>query len=331
MEKHKKAIFEILSQLIEPKLKWTIGVLNLIKRLEINDQVLELEIQLITDDIELINQFREQVFQVLIEFQFSEINLNISKANIAKQGLKKVSKIIMVSSGKGGVGKSSISVNLAAMLKSRGHTVGLLDADIYGPSVPILMGITEKPQVLDDEVLAPIMAHGIATISIGNLVPPGQAISWRGQLVSGTIIQFIRKVNWGVLDYLIIDMPPGTGDIQLTIARELKITGVIIVSMPQEVVIGDVQRSISLYREKKVNLIGVIQNMVSYACEKCGHQQQIFPGSLNKIPDVPGLGSLILDTDFCEAGNIGVPFVLSRSSGKIFDSFQRMAEKLELL
>lgn len=331
MEAHKKAVYEVLSPLIEPKLKWSIGALNLVKRLEINDQVLDLEIQLITDDVELINQFREQVFQVLIEFQFSEINLIISKANIAQQGLEKVSKIIMVSSGKGGVGKSSISVNLAAMLKSRGHSVGLLDADIYGPSIPILMGITEKPQVLDDEVLAPIMAHGIATISIGNLVPPGKPISWRGQLVSGTVIQFIRKVNWGVLDYLIIDMPPGTGDIQLTIAHELKITGVVIVSMPQEVVIGDVQRSISLYRDKKVNIIGVIQNMVSYTCEKCGHQQQIFPGSLNKISEVPDLGSLILDTDFCEAGNIGVPFVLSGSSSELIDSFQQIAEKLELL
>ena len=331
MEKPKKVIHKILSQLIEPKLKWTIGALNLIKRVEIKDQVLELEIQLITDDADLTNQFREQVFQVLIEFQFSEINLIISKANVAKQGLKKVKKIIMVSSGKGGVGKSSISVNLAAMLKSRNHSVGILDADIYGPSVPILLGITEKPQVLDDEVLAPVMAHGIATISIGNLVPPGQAISWRGQLVSGTIIQFIRKVNWGDLDYLIIDMPPGTGDIQLTIAHELKITGVIIVSMPQEVVIGDVQRSISLYRDKAVNIIGVIQNMVSYACEKCGHQQQIFPGSAKNIPDVPSLGELILDTDFCDAGNVGTPFVLSNQSGEIFNAFQSIAEKLEKL
>lgn len=331
MNEQEKLVYEALSQLIEPKLKWTIDSLNLIKHLEIKGDVLELEIQLITDTPDLIEQFRESVFKTLIKFNFSEINLKISKVNVAQQGFSDIKKVIMVSSGKGGVGKSSISVNLAAMLRSRGHNVGILDADIYGPSVPILLGIKDKPQVLDDEVLAPVMAHGMSTISIGSMVPEGQAISWRGQLVSGTIIQFIRKVNWGKLDYLIIDMPPGTGDIQLTIAHELKITGVIIVSMPQEVVIGDVHRSISMYRDKEVNIVGVIQNMVSYACEKCGHQQQIFPGTRKEISGIPNLGELILDTAFCDAGNKGVPYILEKKEGPIFDSIQEIAIKLESL
>lgn len=322
-------ITDTLSQLIEPKLKWKIGELNLIKDIKIEDNKLTIRIQLITDDQNHKNEFREQVFQSLIQYGFDEINLTLEKVNTAHQGLESVKNIILVSSGKGGVGKSTISVNLAATLKKKGLKVGLMDADIYGPSIPIMMGIKKKPQVLDNEVLAPVDAFGIDTISIGNLVPPDKAVSWRSQLVSGTILQFIRKVNWGILDYLIIDMPPGTGDIQLTIAHELKVDGVIIVSMPQEIVIGDVSRSIAQYKDKEIPILGIIQNMTSYTCNKCGHVQNIFPGTGEQIKNIENIATLILEPELCRHGNAGTPYVLQAESGPVVEEFNKIAEYLE--
>lgn len=327
--KNIQEITDTLSNLIEPKLKWKIGELNLIKDVHIDNNILSIRIQLITDDLMQKNEFREQVFQSLIQYKFDEINLTLEKVNTAHQGLDSVKNIILVSSGKGGVGKSTISVNLAATLKKKGLKVGLMDADIYGPSIPIMMGIKEKPQVLDNEVLAPIDAFGIKTISVGNLVPADKAVSWRAQLVSGTILQFIRKVNWGILDYLIIDMPPGTGDIQLTIAHELKVDGVVIVSMPQEIVIGDVSRSISQYIEKEIPILGIIQNMTSYTCSQCGHVQNIFPGTGEEIQNIPNIATLVLEPNLCRQGNLGFPYVLKNESGIIIEEFEKIADYLE--
>lgn len=324
-----QAITHTLSNLIEPKLKWKIGELNLIKDVHIKGHELFITIQLVTDDPTQKNEFRENVFQSLIGFGFEEIDLTLEKVNTAHQGLDSVKHIILVSSGKGGVGKSTISVNLATTLKKNGFQVGLMDADVYGPSIPIMMGISERPQVLDNEVLAPIDAFGIKTISVGNLVPKDKAVSWRAQLVSGTILQFIRKVNWGHLDYLIIDMPPGTGDIQLTIAHELKVDGVVIVSMPQEIVIGDVSRSIAQYKEKEIPILGIIQNMTSYTCTECGHVQNIFPGTGEEIEDIKNIATLVLEPELCRQGNIGVPYVLKKESGPIVEEFGKVVTHLK--
>ena len=315
--------------LIEPRLKWKIGDLNLIQKVKIEDNILRLDINLVSDDYEAKQNFREQVFESLIQFGFSEIKLTIGRVNVATTGLSGVKHIIMVGSGKGGVGKSTISVNLAASLKKAGYKTGLMDADIYGPSVPILMGINEKPEVIADEMLNPIDAHGVKTISIGSLIPVEKAVAWRGQLVSGTILQFIRKVNWGELDFLIIDMPPGTGDIQLTMAKELKVDGVLVISMPQEVVMGDVLRSLDLYRQKSIPVMGVVQNMTSFACEKCGHIQQVFPKVKDRLEEIPQAGELILDPDLCDAGNKGVPYVLQNENTEVVKRFDAITGFIE--
>lgn len=220
-------------------------------------------------------------------------------------------------------------MNLAVTLQQRGFRVGLIDADIYGPSVPVLTGTeARKPKVLNDEVLEPVLQHGIKILSIGNLIPRQQAIAWRGIMVSGTLLQFIRKTEWGKLDFLIVDMPPGTGDVHITIASELKATGAVIVSMPQEVVIGDVIRSIEYLQEKKTPIVGIVSNMTSYCCEKCGHQQVIFTGRSLADYNIRELAAIPLDREFCTSGNDGLPYVLTHSESHIRKEFEQLADHL---
>ena len=322
-----------VKDLIEPKLKWTVGDLNLVRNVVIDEETntLRLTINLITGDEAEKALFRKQAEACLAPLGFKRITLNLEKIDVARHGIANVGKIIVVSSGKGGVGKSTVAVNIAASLAKKGYRTGLMDADIYGPSAPFLLGTDERPQVLDDEVLNPVTAHGISSISIGLLVPRETALSWRGQLVSGTILQFIRKVNWGRLDYLIIDMPPGTGDIQLTLAHELKVTGVVVVTIPQNVVIGDVLRSITLYKEKETPIIGVVENMVSYCCEECGHVQSIFSGAKDAYGGADIITSLPLDRDLWESSDKGVPYVLTKSGTPITRAFDAIVKKLEAL
>ena len=330
MSDREDQIRKIIGALIEPQLKWKIDDLQLLRYVKIQGDVLRLTIELITDDLTQKDQFRKEVTTSLASFGFSEIDLTLRKAHKACQGIEGIRKIFMVGSGKGGVGKSSIAVNIAVTLQQRGYTVGLLDADIYGPSVPILTKSTNvKPRILSDEVLEPILVHNIKVLSVGNLIEEGAAVSWRGQLVSGTILQFLRKTDWGFLDFLIIDMPPGTGDIQITLASELKVTGAVIVSMPQNVVIGDVKRSISYLQEKQIPLVGIVNNMTSFCCENCGQEQTIFTGSSLELDGVEVIASIPLDKDFCSSGNNGMPYMRDHKNSRVWMEFNLIADRLE--
>lgn len=332
MDEKEKRVREIIGALQEPKLKWKIGDLQLLRYVKIEENVLWLTIELIADDLKLHEQFKVEVENALESLDFAKIKLTLRKANTAGEGIAGVRKIFMVGSGKGGVGKSSIAVNIAVTLSKRGYRVGLLDADIYGPSIPLLLNLAgEKPRVLANDVLEPISTYNIKTLSMGNLVPSEASVSWRGQLVSGTILQFVRKTDWGFLDFLIIDMPPGTGDVQLTIASELKIDGAMMVSMDQELVIDDVVRSIAQLDEKEIPLIGVINNMTSFCCEKCGHEQTLFTSLENRLENVNVMANLPMDKDFCLAGNSGKPYMLNQHSGRIFREFSKIADTLEEL
>ncbi len=332
MDEKEKKVREIIGVLQEPKLKWKIEDLQLLRYVKVEENVLWLTIELIANDLKLHEQFKVEVEDALEPFNFTKINLTLRKANTAGEGIEGVRKVFMVGSGKGGVGKSSIAVNIAITLSKRGYRVGLLDADIYGPSIPLLLNLAgQKPRVLDNDVLEPIFIHNIKTLSIGNLVPSEAAVSWRGQLVSGTILQFIRKTDWGFLDFLIIDMPPGTGDVQLTLASELKVDGAMMVSMEQELVIEDVVRSIAQLDEKNIPLLGIINNMTSFCCEKCGHEQTLFTSLENRLENVNVIANLPMDKDFCLAGNSGKPYMLNQHSGRLFREFSKIADTLEEL
>lgn len=260
-------------------------------------------------------------------------NLKRAKKPAAPEGRQKIAgvqNIIAVGSGKGGVGKSTVSSNLAVALARQGRRVGILDADIYGPSQPRMMGADARPKTDKDEHIIPLMAHGVAMMSIGLLVEPDQALAWRGPMLMGALQQLLREVAWGELDVLIIDLPPGTGDVQLTLGQKTEVTGTIIVSTPQDVALLDARRAITMFKKLETPILGLIENMSSYVCPDCGHEAHIFGhGGVRdeaKKLGVPFLGELPLDLDVRLGGDGGTP--VAAGEGPLADAYARIAKGL---
>ncbi len=216
--------------------------------------------------------------------------------------------IIAVGSGKGGVGKSTMSASIAVGLHRAGAKVGLMDADVYGPSIPHLFGVSGRPQIVEDKI-QPIDARGIALMSMGFMVPPGEAVVWRGPMLHGAITQFLRDTRWGELDYLIIDMPPGTGDIALTLSQLLPLTGAVVVCTPQDVALLDAVKAIAMFRKVNINVLGMIENMSGFLCPDCGKRYDIFGrgGASQKATElnVPLLGDVPINMQIRELGDAG--------------------------
>lgn len=324
-----ESIKKLFDNIIEPKLKWNINSLGLLKELKIEDDKLIVKINLVTEDENQKKQFQEDVLSHLKQLFNGEIELKIGIAGVATSGIKGIKRIIMVASGKGGVGKSTVSVNLAATLKKQGFKVGLMDADIYGPSIPIMLGCeNKKPSVLQNEYLEPIDVHGMKFISLGSLVEKSKAVSWRGQMASGTILQFIQNTAWEDLDFLVIDMPPGTGDIHLTLASKIKPDGVVIVATPQEVVLEDVRRSIDLFEKEHFPIIGIVENMSYFICESCGHENHHFHKSKNFFENTNILARLPLDKELSKYSDEGKPYMLQNIQSKISKEYDALAHEV---
>lgn len=260
-------------------------------------------------------------------------NLKRAKKPAAPEGRQKiagVNNIIAVGSGKGGVGKSTVSSNLAVALAKQGRRVGLLDADIYGPSQPRMMGAHDKPKTDDENHIIPLLSHGVAMMSIGLLVEPDQALAWRGPMLMGALQQLLREVAWGDLDVLIIDLPPGTGDVQLTLGQKTDVTGTIIVSTPQDVALLDARRAITMFKKLETPILGLVENMSAYICPECGHEAHIFGhGGVRdeaKKLGVPFLGELPLDLDVRLGGDGGIP--VAAGQGPLADAYARLAKGL---
>ncbi len=247
-----------------------------------------------------------------------------------RQPVPGVNKIIAIGSGKGGVGKSTVSSNLAVALARQGLRVGLLDADIYGPSLPRMMGANARPKLNDDDKIIPPLVHGVAMMSIGLLVDPDQALAWRGPMLMGALQQLLGDVVWGKLDVLIIDLPPGTGDVQLTLGQKTEVTGTIIVSTPQDVALLDARRAITMFKKLETPILGLVENMSAYICPECGHEAHIFGhGGVRaeaKKLGVPFLGELPLDLDVRLAGDAGTP--VAAGQGPLADAYARLAKAL---
>ncbi len=242
-----------------------------------------------------------------------------------------VKKVIAVASAKGGVGKSSVAVNLALALSDQGHKVGLMDADVYGPSVPTMLGLDEGPEVTEDKKIHPVMSHGLQVISMGLLLPPDQPVIWRGPLVFSAIKQFLKDVQWTDLDFLVVDMPPGTGDAQLTLIQQVPLSGVVMVTTPQEVALADVRRGIRMFSETEVPVLGIVENMSYFVCPDSGKQYDIFGhgggAEVAKQYELPLLAEIPIDPSIREGGDAGKPAVEVEGSAAR-ESFLTLASKV---
>lgn len=246
--------------------------------------------------------------------------------------LANVKNIIAVASGKGGVGKSTTSVNLALALVAEGATVGILDADIYGPSIPTMLGLSGQPISEDGKTMQPKVSFGVQTISIGYLVDPDQPMIWRGPMVTGALQQLLTQTQWQDVDYLIIDLPPGTGDIQLTLAQQIPVSGAVIVTTPQDIALIDAQRGLAMFEKVNVPILGLVENMSIHICSNCGHEEAIFGqggglamASKNKV-DL--LGSLPLDIHIREFADSGRPTVVADPDGRPAQIYKAIARKM---
>lgn len=248
--------------------------------------------------------------------------------------MKEIKHIIAVASGKGGVGKSTVSVNLALALRAQGAAVGLLDADIYGPSQQVMLGIPagQQPKQQGGNYLLPIEAHGIKTMSMGYLVDERTPMVWRGPMAGGALAQLLEQTLWGALDYLVIDMPPGTGDVQLTLSQKASVAGAIIVTTPQDIALLDAQKGIEMFRKVDVPVLGVVENMAVHICSNCGHEEHIFGDAggarIASEYGVALLGSLPLERNIREQSDAGNPIVLAAPDCAAAGVFSAVAAKV---
>jgi len=255
----------------------------------------------------------------------------------APQPLPGVETIIAVGSGKGGVGKTTLAVNLAIALEKMGHKVGLLDADIYGPNVPLMLGVSAQPKVLGDNRIEPLEAHGLKVISVGFLNPGDKPLIWRGPMLHSIIRQFLGSVLWGSLDYLVVDLPPGTGDVALSLIQTVPLTGAIVVSTPSDVSLQDARKAIEMFRQMKVDIVGMVENMSYFVCPHCHQQTDIFSrGGAEKTASQFGvafLGEVQLDPEIRQAGDAGQPAVLAGENTShaksLFEFARRVAARVD--
>lgn len=254
------------------------------------------------------------------------------RAQAGPQKIAGVKSILAVASGKGGVGKSTISANLAVALAASGKSVGLLDADVYGPSQPRMLGVTGRPASPDGKTILPLRNHGVTLMSVGLMVKEDDAIIWRGPMLMGALQQMLGQVQWGNLDVLIVDLPPGTGDVQMTLAQKAEVAGAVVVSTPQDIALLDAKKALVMFDKLNVPVVGMIENMSTYVCPECGNEAHIFGhGGAEeeaKRRGVPFLGRVPLDLDIRRASDGGAPIVVSNPEGPQAAAFRDIADKL---
>jgi len=248
--------------------------------------------------------------------------------------LPNVKNIVAVASGKGGVGKSTTAVNLALALASDGASVGILDADIYGPSLPMMLGIEGRPESQDGQSMNPMRGHGMQANSIGFLIEQDNPMVWRGPMATSALEQLLRQTNWEDLDYLIVDMPPGTGDIQLTLSQRVPVTGAVIVTTPQDIALLDAKKGLKMFEKVGIPILGIVENMGTHICSNCGHEEHIFGAGggdrMAKEYGVEVLGSLPLDIGIREQADSGRPTVVADPDGRIAGIYRSIARKVAI-
>lgn len=320
----KEEILDSLRSVKDPDLGQDIVSLGMVKEVDLQRKKVFIRVELTTPACPLKEKIKGEVRQAASSVEgIDEVEVEMtSRVRPArpfdeKGTLPGIKNVIAVASGKGGVGKSTVCVNLAVALSKAGARVGLMDADIYGPNVPLMMGIPpdEKPGVTPDEKLIPIEKFGLKVISMGLLVPPEAPMVWRGPMLHSAVTQFLKKVEWGELDYLLVDLPPGTGDVQLSLVQSVTVTGAVIVTTPQEVALLDVRKGIAMFQKTNVPILGIVENMSSFICPHCEKETPIFSqGGGRAVAEklgVPFLGEIPIDPRIREGSDSGNPMVLA--------------------
>jgi ATP-binding protein involved in chromosome partitioning len=325
-ESRKQEVINHLKQVIEPNLKSDVVSLGMVRNLRIVDEYVYLRLYIGS---------HQHFLQDRVQLALSGLDW-CKKTYIEPCTIAGVRTTLAISSGKGGVGKSTTSVNLAAALCARGLKVGLLDADVYGPNVPKMMGLGHADiRVIDTpngQKFIPLEAHGIKVMSVGLLAEPDHPLAWRGPVLHKIITQFIQDVEWGELDFLLIDLPPGTGDAQITIVQESPICGVLLVTTPQQVAVADVRRSIHMFRQVGVPVLGIIENMSYLICDRCGEHTPIFgQGGGKQLAEelnAPLIGQIPIDSKVCEGGDLGMPITIRNPEGAVGKVFVEIARAI---
>ncbi len=331
MNLSKEQVIEILKQVQDPELKRDIVALGMVKEIRVEGDRVWIGLEMTTESVAIRDGVTKEVRKKLSDNGAKEATVQISTAQrknaggAAKNGIPGIRHIVAVASGKGGVGKSTVTVNLALALASSGNKVGIMDADIYGPNIPLMLGVNHatRPSVNDEDKMIPIEAFGIKMISMGVLVPPDQPMVWRGPMLHSAVTQFFQKVSWGELDYLLVDLPPGTGDVQLSLVQTVPLAGAVIVTTPQEVALMDVRKGIVMFQKTNVPILGVVENMTGEVFGQGGGEKSAAQYQ------VPFLGFVPLDSHIREGGDLGRPIVVSAPESAAAKAFLKAGMILE--
>lgn len=328
-----------LKTVIETQTQQDLMALNALQSAELKKGVLKLELQLpypckslwpsLEQKIAHALQDLDDVKAIQCAFSTSVVTHDVQKGT---KPMPNVKNIIAVASGKGGVGKSTTTVNLALALQQEGARVGILDADIYGPSIPTMLSITDKPQTVDGKSMQPLQAYGLQAMSIGALIEPDSPMIWRGPIVTQTLQQLLNETNWDNLDYLLIDLPPGTGDVQLTLAQSIPVTGAVIVTTPQEVSLIDARKGLKMFEKVEIPILGIVENMSTHICSNCGHEEAIFGADGGKKMaeqyNVKFLGAMPLEKRIREEADRGMPTVTAEPASELANKYRAIAHQI---
>ena len=330
---------QALKSYVDPYLKQDLVTANAVKGIELDGGKVSLKIELgfpcagyqqtLIGRINSALQDLDGLAEVNVAISSKVVSHSVQRGTTPLPGVK---NIIAVASGKGGVGKSTTSVNLALALQKEGAKVGILDADIYGPSQPTMLGCHQRPHYVEGEKMTPLVSHGLQSMSIGYLIDEDTPMVWRGPMVVSALQQLLNDTAWDDLDYLIIDLPPGTGDIQLTMAQKVPVTGSVIVTTPQDIALLDARKAISMFEKVSVPVIGIIENMSTHVCSNCGHEEHIFgEGGAARMAEQHGsevLGSMPLDITIRENVDKGMPTVALDPEGDLALRYREMARQV---
>lgn len=337
MELLEQAVLDALRSVQDPDLHKDIVALHFVKNLRVVDGKASFVLELTTPACPVKQEMERWAREAVLKVPgIREVEIRMSSAVPAGahdadlEALAGVRNMVAVGSGKGGVGKSTVTVNLAVALAQTGAKVGLLDADIWGPNIPLMMGIDGQPRARNNRI-QPLSNHGVGVMSMGFLTTPETPIIWRGPMLHNVVQQFLRQVEWGELDYLFVDLPPGTGDVQLTLTQTVPLTGAVVVSTPQDVALQDARKAIMMFRQVNVDVLGIVENMSYFQCPKCGARTDIFDHGGCEVTaarfDVPYLGEVPLDTAVRVGGDLGKPIVIADPASPVARAFMSIAQR----